>query len=47
MTIAFYPGSFDPMTNGHLDVLIQSLNVASDVIVAIGVHPGKVADVQL
>lgn len=42
MTIAFYPGSFDPMTNGHLDVLIQSLNVASDVIVAIGVHPSKV-----
>ncbi|MDQ1186205.1 MULTISPECIES: pantetheine-phosphate adenylyltransferase [Agrobacterium] len=42
MTIAFYPGSFDPMTNGHLDVLIQSLNVASTVIVAIGVHPGKV-----
>lgn len=41
MTIAFYPGSFDPMTNGHLDVLIQSLNVASEVIVAIGVHPGK------
>lgn len=42
MTIAFYPGSFDPMTNGHLDVLIQSLNVASNVVVAIGVHPGKV-----
>lgn len=41
MTIAFYPGSFDPMTNGHLDVLIQSLNVASKVIVAIGIHPGK------
>jgi pantetheine-phosphate adenylyltransferase len=41
MTIAFYPGSFDPMTNGHLDVLIQSLNVASQVIVAIGIHPGK------
>ena len=41
MTIAFYPGSFDPMTNGHLDVLVQSLNVVSKVIVAIGVHPGK------
>lgn len=41
MTTAFYPGSFDPMTNGHLDVLIQSLNVASEVIVAIGIHPGK------
>ncbi|MGO4565697.1 pantetheine-phosphate adenylyltransferase [Rhizobium sp. 2YAF20] len=41
MTTAFYPGSFDPMTNGHLDVLVQALNIASTVIVAIGVHPGK------
>ncbi|MCJ7995872.1 pantetheine-phosphate adenylyltransferase [Rhizobium cremeum] len=41
MTTAFYPGSFDPMTNGHLDVLVQSLNVVSKVIVAIGIHPGK------
>ncbi|MDE1158622.1 MAG: pantetheine-phosphate adenylyltransferase [Neorhizobium sp.] len=42
MTTAFYPGSFDPMTNGHLDVLVQALTVADKVIVAIGVHPGKV-----
>ncbi|TCR07342.1 phosphopantetheine adenylyltransferase [Neorhizobium sp. JUb45] len=41
MTTAFYPGSFDPMTNGHLDVLVQALNVAGTVIVGIGVHPGK------
>lgn len=41
MTTAYYPGSFDPMTNGHLDVLIQALSVASKVIVAIGAHPGK------
>lgn len=41
MTTAFYPGSFDPMTNGHLDILVQALNVASRVVVAIGVHPGK------
>ncbi|KWV51173.1 phosphopantetheine adenylyltransferase [Rhizobium altiplani] len=41
MTTAFYPGSFDPITNGHLDVLVQALSVASKVIVAIGVHPGK------
>jgi pantetheine-phosphate adenylyltransferase len=41
MRTAFYPGSFDPMTNGHLDVLIQSLNVADRIIVAIGIHPGK------
>lgn len=42
LTTAFYPGSFDPMTNGHLDVLLQALNVADRVIVGIGVHPGKV-----
>lgn len=42
MSTAFYPGSFDPLTNGHLDVLLQALNVADRVIVGIGVHPGKV-----
>lgn len=42
MTIALYPGSFDPMTNGHLDILVQALNVADAVVVAIGIHPGKV-----
>src|SRR6478736_8802647 len=41
MITAFYPGSFDPMTKGHLDVLVQSLNVAGKVIIGIGVHPGK------
>ena len=41
MTTAFYPGSFDPITNGHMDVLVQALNVATTVIVAIGLHPGK------
>lgn len=41
MAIAFYPGSFDPMTNGHLDVLVQALNLADRLVVAIGTHPGK------
>jgi len=41
MAAAFYPGSFDPITNGHLDVLVQALNIAPKVIVAIGIHPGK------
>jgi pantetheine-phosphate adenylyltransferase len=41
MTVAFYPGSFDPMTNGHLDVLLQSLNLCDRLIVGIGIHPGK------
>jgi pantetheine-phosphate adenylyltransferase len=41
MTVAFYPGSFDPFTNGHIDILVQALNIASKLVVAIGVHPGK------
>lgn len=41
MTIAFYPGSFDPITNGHMDVLIQALNVADRVVVGIGVQAAK------
>ncbi|MCC2687464.1 MAG: pantetheine-phosphate adenylyltransferase [Rhizobiaceae bacterium] len=38
---ALYAGSFDPLTNGHLDVLKASLAVADIVYAAIGVHPGK------
>jgi len=39
--VAIYAGSFDPLTNGHLDVLKGALAIADTVIVAIGVHPGK------
>lgn len=39
--IALYAGSFDPLTNGHLDVLKASLAVADTIYAAIGVHPGK------
>lgn len=38
---AYYPGSFDPLTNGHLDVLRQALALFDAVVVGIGVHPGK------
>lgn len=39
--IAIYAGSFDPLTDGHLDVLKASLAVADVVFAAIGIHPGK------
>ena len=39
--IAIYAGSFDPLTNGHLDVLKASLAVADLIYAAIGIHPGK------
>lgn len=38
---AFYAGSFDPLTNGHLDVIRGGLTIADRLIVAIGVHAGK------
>ncbi|HET8564368.1 MAG TPA: adenylyltransferase/cytidyltransferase family protein, partial [Candidatus Binatia bacterium] len=33
--IAIYPGSFDPITNGHVDLVKRTLRVFSKVIVAI------------
>jgi pantetheine-phosphate adenylyltransferase len=39
--IGFYPGSFDPITNGHLDVVQNAVSLCDRLVVAIGVHPGK------
>jgi pantetheine-phosphate adenylyltransferase len=39
--IAIYPGSFDPVTNGHLDVVRHAVALCDRLIVTIGVHPGK------
>ena len=41
MRTMLYSGSFDPVTNGHVDILAQSLALADRVVVAIGVHPAK------
>ena len=38
---AFFPGSFDPPTNGHIDLLSRALDIADRVIVGIGVNPQK------
>ena len=39
--IALYAGSFDPVTNGHIDVVRQAVRLADRLVIAIGVHPGK------
>jgi pantetheine-phosphate adenylyltransferase len=39
--IALYAGSFDPVTNGHLDVIRQAVRLADRLVLAIGVNPGK------
>ena len=38
---ALYAGSFDPITNGHLDVVRQAARLADRLVLAIGIHPGK------
>ncbi|MCJ2132313.1 pantetheine-phosphate adenylyltransferase [Methylobacterium sp. E-045] len=38
---ALYAGSFDPVTNGHLDVIRQACRLVQHLVIAIGVHPGK------
>ncbi len=38
---AFYAGSFDPVTNGHIDVVRHAAHLVDRLILAIGVHPGK------
>lgn len=39
--IAVYPGSFDPITNGHIDLVERTLRVFNRVIVAIATNPDK------
>lgn len=41
MTVAIFAGSFDPFTNGHVDLLRSAFIIADKVVVAIGVHPSK------
>ena len=39
--IGFTSGSFDPVTNGHLDVIARAARMVDRLVVGIGVHPGK------
>lgn len=41
MRIAVYPGSFDPFTNGHLDILNRAAKIFDYVMVGVLVHPAK------
>jgi len=39
--IAVYPGSFDPITLGHIDILERAVRLFDEVVVAVGQHPTK------
>jgi pantetheine-phosphate adenylyltransferase len=43
MSVAVYPGSFDPITNGHLDIVARAANVFDTLIVAVLANPKKAA----
>lgn len=40
-SLAVYPGTFDPITMGHLDIIDRALNLFDKVIIAIAINPGK------
>lgn len=39
--IAFFPGSFDPFTKGHADIVERGLKVFDEIIIGIGYNPAK------
>jgi len=39
--IAIYPGMFDPVTNGHLDLVNRALKLFDRIVIAIGINPTK------
>ena len=39
--IGFTSGSFDPVTNGHMDVIARAARMVDTLVVGIGIHPGK------
>ena len=39
--IGFTSGSFDPVTNGHLDVIARAARMVDRLVIGVGVHPGK------
>jgi pantetheine-phosphate adenylyltransferase len=41
VTLALYPGSFDPITNGHLNLIERGLRVFDRLIVAVAINPAK------
>lgn len=41
--IGFYPGSFDPITYGHLDIIARSARIIDRLVIGVGIHAGKKA----
>ena len=42
MKIGLYPGTFDPFTNGHLDIIVRSSTLCDKLIIAVAKNPSKI-----
>lgn len=47
MKRAIYPGSFDPLTNGHLEIIERAVKIFDEVIVLLAINPHKKSDFTL
>jgi pantetheine-phosphate adenylyltransferase len=43
MRTGFYPGSFDPITYGHLDIIARAARIVDKLVVGVGIHGSKQA----
>jgi len=41
LKVALYPGTFDPITKGHLDVITRGLRIFDKIVLAVAANPGK------
>ena len=41
MRVGLYPGSFDPVTHGHVDVVRRAAHLVDRLVIGVGVHPAK------
>ena len=39
--VAIYPGTFDPVTNGHIDIIRRALNICDHLVVSVALNPRK------
>ncbi len=46
MTVALYPGRFDPVTNGHLDIMMRASRIFSDVVVGVAVSRSAIFSLE-
>ena len=42
MRKVLYPGTFDPVTNGHIDIILRARELFDEIVVTVAINPGKI-----